>query len=78
MKKNKKELMRVQSILEVDRMSAGDNFFELVLNDVGALLGEYFHYSGEPKIKIEKFGDRYKVDISILASRIKNFETIPR
>ena len=78
MKKEKRELMRVQSILENDRMSVGDNFIELVVADVGNLLMDYFDFSGVPKIKMEKFGDRYCVEISILASRIKNFNCIPK
>lgn len=78
MKKEKRELMRVQSILENDRFSAGDNFVELVVADVGNLLMDYFDFSGVPKIKMEKFGDRYAVEISILASRIKNFNSVPK
>ena len=78
MKREKKEVVRVQSILENDRMSTGDNFIELVVGDVASLMNEYFDFSGVPKLKIEKFGDRYKVEISILASRIKNFEFVPR
>lgn len=78
MKKEKKELMRVQSILENDRMNVGDNFIELLVADVGSLLMDYFDFSGLPKIKMEKFGDRYNVEISILASRIKNFNHVPK
>ena len=78
MKKEKREFMRVQSILENDRFSAGDNFVELVVADVSNLLMDYFDFSGVPKIKMEKFGDRYAVEISILASRIKNFNSVPK
>ena len=78
MKKDKRELMRVQSILENDRMSVGDNFIELVVSDVGNLLTDYFDFAGVPKLKIEKFGDRYSVGITILASRIKNFNHVPK
>ncbi len=78
MKKEKRELMRVQSILENDRMTVGDNFIELVVADIGSLLMDYFDFAGAPRIEIEKFGDRYKVEISILASRIKNFNHIPK
>ncbi len=78
MKKEKKELLRMQTILECDRMKTSDNFFELVEEDVGEVLSDYFDFGGQPKIVMEKFGDRYKVEITILASRIKNFDSIPK
>ena len=76
--RNNEELVRVRSILENDRMNTGDNFLELITSDLFDLLGEYFDFQGLPKLNIEKFGDRYKVDISVLASRIKSFECVPK
>lgn len=78
MKKEKKEVLRVQAILENDRMQAGDDFIELVTSDVGGLLSDYFDFSGLPSVSIEKFGDRYRVDLSILVTRIKNFDSVPK
>ncbi len=78
MRKEKKELVRMQSILENDRMKTGENFYELVCNDVGAILSDYFEFSGDPKIKIEKINDRYKVEITIISSRIKSFDNVPK
>ncbi len=78
MKKDKKEIVRMQTILESDRMKTGDSFFELVSSDVGEVLSDYFDFCGEPKIIMDKLGDRYKVEITILASRIKNFDSVPK
>ena len=74
----KKEIVRVRSILENDRMNISDNFLELLSGDLSELLRDYFDFKGEPLVSIEKFGDRHKVEISILASRLKNFECVPK
>ena len=77
MKKDKQQLLRVQSLIENDRLSAGGDFFGLVLNDLGRVLNDYFDFNELPVVKIEKLGDKLKVEFSILASRIKSFETLP-
>lgn len=78
MKKDKKELVRLQALLENDRMKTGDSFFELVSCDVGNVLADYFEFSGEPEIKIEKIGDKYIVNITLISTRVKNFEYVPK
>jgi hypothetical protein len=77
MKKKGGQLIRVQSILEGDRLSVGDSFSKLVINDLARVLNDYFDYLGEPIMKVEKCGDRLKVEFSIFASRIKTFESLP-
>ncbi len=76
--RNKKELMRVQSVIENDRVCAVDGYLDLVISDINNLLTDYFEFNGLPQIKIDKINDRYKVSIEILASRIKSFEIIPK
>lgn len=70
--------MRIQSLIENDRLSIGENFEELILNDIDKVLTDFFVYDGSPKLSIEKIGDRFKVDISILSSRIKTFGVLPK
>ena len=77
MKKNKRQLIRVQSIIESDRLCAGDSFSKLIIGDLSRVLNDYFDYSGEPLMKVEKCGDRLRVEFTIFASRIKPFECLP-
>lgn len=77
MKKDKQQLLRIQSLIENDRLSADESFSELVAGDLGRVLNDYFDFKELPIVKIEKFGDRFKVEFSILASRIKSFESLP-
>ena len=78
MKKDKNEMMRLQTLIESDRMSAGDNFIELVTSDAEKLLKDYFDFRFAPEISLIKQGDKYKVCISVLATRLKNFSAVPK
>lgn len=78
MKKDRKELLRAQSLIEGDRLNAGDNFMELLRFDLDKLLKDYFDFSGLPNIKIERQGDCFRVNFDIVLKRIKVFEYIPK
>jgi len=78
MRKDKRELMRAQTLIENDRISAGDNFIELLKADVDKLLKDYFDFSDSVNVNINKSGDNFKVDLSIMVKRIKAFEYIPK
>lgn len=78
MKQDKNELMRVQTLIEKDRINTKDDFFELVVSDTDKLLKDYFDYKDLPKIAVSKVGNRYKIELSILVDRVKNFTTIPK
>ena len=78
MKKDKNGLVRIQNILENDRMSAGDDFLDLVVSDLKILLNDYFEFRDLPTVKMEKSSDKYKVDFTIYATRIKSIDYIPK
>ena len=65
-------------MIENDRISTGDDFLELIISDVASLLKDFFDFNDVPSINIVKYGDRYKVELSLLVSRIKNFSSIPK
>ncbi len=77
-KKDKKELLRVQNVLENDRMWARDSYLELLKKDLNKVLKDYFEFREEIDIKIEKISDRYRVEFNIFATRILGFEYIPK
>ena len=78
MKKRKNEILRVQTLIEQDRLKVRDNFEELIINDVNSVLKEYFDFAGNPSFSITKNGDRLLVNISFLAINIKNFTVLPK
>ena len=78
MKKERNELLRLQTMIENDRISAGDNFLQLVENDLIKLLRDYFDFSKSPELKIETLNNSYYLSFSLNVSRIKNFANIPK
>lgn len=78
MKKDKNELIRLQSLIENDRVNTGDDFIGLVISDAEKLLKDYFDFNTPVKLDIIKHGDKYKVQFYCLATRIKNFGIVPR
>ena len=76
MRKNKNEIVRLQSLIENDRISTGDNFINLILSDLTLLLRQYFDFKENVVLNIERSGAEYMVQINLTASRIKKFINI--
>ena len=76
MRKNKNEIVRLQSLIENDRISTGDNFINLILSDLTLLLRQYFDFKENVVLNIERSGAEYTVQINLTASRIKKFINI--
>ena len=78
MKKRENELLRMQSLIENDRLNVNENFEELIISDLNKILKDYFDFNGNPVIIISKIGNMFKVEVSVLANRIKTFGTVPK
>ena len=78
MRKDKNELLRLQTLIESDRLLTGDNFGEMLINDITKLLRDYFDFSKPTKLAIEKSRDGYFVNFSINATRLKSFANIQK
>ena len=77
MKKKNAELMRVQNLIESDRLNLGDGFEKLFLNDLLKLLRDYYDVRNTPAINIDKNIKVYSVNISFDATAIKNVNFLP-
>ena len=76
MKKQEKELIRVNNMLNNDRVNIGDNFQNLLLIDLIKVLKEYFDMKENPSLVMQKESDFLKVSVNFNASTLKNFKTI--
>ncbi len=78
MRREKRELVRVQTIIENDRLNMGDNFEELIVYDLHKILKDYFDYKGLPSIKILKRGNNLDVQVLLKADAVRLFNTVPK
>ncbi len=78
MKKNKHELDRVQTILESERFSVGEQYIELVERDLIRLFSDYFDFKCNPTLEIVPVGNNYVVSVKLNAIGIKTFGALPR
>ena len=78
MKKNKNQLLRLQTLIENDRITTGDNFSEMLISDIDRLLRDYFDFRLPVNLTMEKNRNGYFVNISINATRIKSFANIQK
>ena len=77
-KNNQNELLRLQSVIENDRLSVGNGFNDLLINDLTKLLKDYFDFSNNIEVEITKSKGEYIVSFSLIASRIKTFNFLPK
>ena len=73
MRKDKKELLRLQSMIENDRISVGDNFLQLIKTDMINLLRDYFDFSNPPQLSLQRQNNSYFFSLNLNVSRVKQF-----
>ena len=78
MAKNSNELMRIQNVIESDRLDTGNGFEELLMGDLSKLLKDYFDFSSAPEIRILKNKGAYRVDIGVDVTRIRALNFLPK
>jgi hypothetical protein len=76
MKNKKVELIRVQNLLENDRLNIGDGFNELFRSDLQKLLIDYFDIKKNPELKIVKNNNGFNINITFESDRIKFFNCL--
>ena len=76
-KQQSKELMRLKTVIESDRLSVGSNFDELIVSDLEDLLRDYFELKGRPAL-FAKQGSGYVVNVQAQAIRVKPFGVLPK
>lgn len=77
MKVTKNELARIENLIRTERLKVKDNFSDLLIGDMDKVLKEYFEYKGLPVLTIDKQRDFYQIKISVSATAVRAFSTIP-
>ena len=77
-KREKNELMRIQTVLEKDRLNVGKGFNELLSNDLNKLLKDYFDFSKDVIVEIIKDKGGYKLFIELEIVRVKGLNSMSK
>lgn len=76
MSKQKKELLRINNMINNDRVNLNENFEKLFYTDLGKLLKDYFDLKKEPVVNIKVVSGEYFVSVEAVAVSIRRFNNI--
>ena len=77
MKRKNDGLMRVENLINNDRLKNGRGFVELLTADCDRVLKDYFEYKGYPKVEISGRGNAFSVSVTVLAEGVRAFSVLP-
>ena len=69
--------MRVETLINNDRMKHSENFVDLLTCDVDNLLKDYFDYKGYPSVTVSKNGNIFSVQVLLNAEGVRAFSALP-
>lgn len=78
MKADKNSIMRIEKMINSDRMKSADGFVDLLTGDIDRVLKDYFDYKGYPAVAVCKTGNSFSVNINLTAERIRAFSVLPQ
>ena len=76
--KKRNELLRLQSIIERDRLTVGNDFANLLAEDLAEIFADYMDYDGKVNVTVSRSGSDFKVEATITAKRLKAFYPIKK
>ena len=76
MRKNKKELIKINNLLLNDRGMEDYSLDDLLLHDLNRLLEEYYEIKEKPLVSISDCKCGYKINISFIANTQKRYKTL--
>ena len=77
MKTKKNNIIRMENLINNDRLKNGGGFIGLLTGDIDRVLKDYFDYKGYPNVEVVKNSGNFAVTISLSAERIKAFSSLP-
>ena len=77
MKVDKNSIIRMEKMINSDRMKSADGFVDLLTGDINKVLKDYFDYKGYPNVTVCKNGNLFSININLTAERIRAFSILP-
>ncbi len=77
MKSEKNYLLRMENLINNDRLKNSADFTELLSSDVNKVMREYFDYKEQPVLEVVKTGNAYRVTVTLTATAVRAFSSVP-
>jgi septum formation topological specificity factor MinE len=74
--KKRNDLLRLQTIIEKDRLTVNSDFANLLSEDLKDIFTDYMDFDGNVNVTIERVGADFKVQATVVAKRLKAFYPI--
>lgn len=80
MKKAEKnpDYLRIENLIEKDRLSVGSEFSSLFKHDLSKLFGEYAEIKEPLNVKLVRDGKDFIITVTAKAQRLKNFIVVKK
>ena len=78
MKTKKNSVIRMENLINQDRMKNSEGFVDLLTEDVDKVLRDYFDYKGYPNVAVCKNGNYFTIQIALNAENIRAFSVLPQ
>ena len=78
MRKGSRELLRMQNLIENDRLNVGKKFEELFISDLKNLLEDYFEIIKTPTLTSDKTKNGYKIIVEFDAKKVRSVNFLPQ
>ena len=76
MKRQNKELLRINNMINNDRVVLAESFERLFKRDLLNLLNEYFEIKNDAEIGLKSIAGEYIISINAKAKSIKKFKSL--
>ena len=78
MKAKRNSVMRMENLINNDRMKNSEGFVDLLTGDIDRVLRDYFDYKEYPTVTVYKNGNAFAVRVELTAEGVRAFSSIPQ
>lgn len=75
---DEKQLRRLRSVIETDRLSLTCESLDLISKDISYVMEDYFNLTEKPKVSVSARNGEYLISVTAKADAVKAFSVIKK
>lgn len=75
---DEKQLRRLRSVIETDRLSLTCESLDLISKDVSYVMEDYFNLTEKPKVSVSARNGEYLISVTAKADAVKAFSVMKK